>query len=26
LMPDFGAEELDKAIKNYQDRQRRFGK
>jgi undecaprenyl diphosphate synthase len=26
LMPDFGVEELDKAIKNYQGRQRRFGK
>lgn len=26
LMPDFGAEELDKAIADYQSRQRRFGK
>lgn len=26
LMPDFGAEELDKAIEEYQLRQRRFGK
>lgn len=26
LFPDFGAEELDAAIENYQGRQRRFGK
>ncbi len=26
LMPDFGATELDKAIEDYQERQRRFGK
>lgn len=26
LMPDFGAAELDKALEDYQNRQRRFGK
>jgi len=26
LMPDFGAKELEKALTDYQDRQRRFGK
>ena len=26
LMPDFGPQELDKAIEEYKQRQRRFGK